>query len=171
MERVACRRFVKRCATVGDRLEPDECVLDRSAAGFAVAQDQPSARVQRRGHSWQRSGHGRLRDERRGEPCQVEPRCRRRSRPRSFADRHPVSNVTGGDDMAGQSGGVFTRCSRRPGPGRLAKETHRRPCRPDPAGSGRGAGRSQPLCLAGAAVVSPVGRRGRSSAARWRCRR
>ena len=23
-----------------------------------------------------------------------------------FADRHPVSNVTGGDDMAGQAGGA-----------------------------------------------------------------
>jgi hypothetical protein len=26
--------------------------------------------------------------------------------PRSFADRHPVSTVTGGDDVAGQAGGA-----------------------------------------------------------------
>jgi hypothetical protein len=88
-------RFVRRCAAIGDRLEPGELVLDRSAAGFAVARDQPSARVQRRGHSWQRAGHGRCGMNGAGGVDHV-----------LFADRHPVSNVTGGDDMAGQAGGA-----------------------------------------------------------------
>jgi hypothetical protein len=35
VEQVACRRFVQRRAAVGDRREPGECVLHRSAAGFA----------------------------------------------------------------------------------------------------------------------------------------
>jgi len=58
MEQVACR-FVQRCAAVGDRLEPGECVLD-----WEVPPDL----------LWLRTGD------------------------------HSVSNVTGGDDMAGQAG-------------------------------------------------------------------
>jgi len=59
----------------------------------------------------------------------------------------------------------------RPGHRRHGQGNHRRPCRPDPAGSGKGPARSQPRCLVDAEVFSLVGRRGRSSAARWRCRR
>ena len=44
--------------------------------------------------------------ERRGEPRQVEPGVVGEIGYVLFADRHPVSNVTGGDDVADQAGGA-----------------------------------------------------------------
>ena len=42
-EQLGCGRIVDRRATVGECLEPGEGVLGRGAAGFTVANDQPSA--------------------------------------------------------------------------------------------------------------------------------